>query len=89
MERYLSVALNSGAVPAIVLTKVDLCDEVDANVLEIENIAILVLIIGTSAVDKDDLSKIYQYLNEYHMVAFAGSSGVGKPTLINRILRTD
>lgn len=81
--------MNSGAVPVIALTKVDLCDEVDANVLEIENIAILVLIIGTSAVNKDDLSQIYQYLNEYHMVAFVGSSGVGKPTLINRILRTD
>lgn len=59
--------------PVIALTKVDLCDEVDANVLEIENIAILVLIIGTSAVDKDDLSQIYQYLNEYHMVAFVDS----------------
>lgn len=65
--------MNSGAVPVIALTKVDLCDEVDANVLEIENIAILVLIIGTSAVDKDDLSQIYQYLNEYHMVAFVDS----------------
>lgn len=59
--------------PVIALTKVDLCDEVDANVLEIENIAILVLIIGTYAVDKDDLSQIYQYLNEYHMVAFVDS----------------
>ena len=40
LERYLSVAWNSGAMPVIVLTKVDLCDEVDAKVLEIENIAI-------------------------------------------------
>ena len=42
--------------PVIVLTKVDLCDEVDAKVLGIENIAIGVPIIETSVVDKDGLS---------------------------------
>ena len=89
LERYLSVAWNSGAMPVIVLTKVDLCDEVDAKVLEIENIAIGVPIIETSVVDKDGLSQIYQYLKEYHTVAFVGSSGVGKSTLINHILGTD
>ena len=89
LERYLSVAWNSGAMPVIVLTKVDLCDEVDAKVLEIENIAIGVPIIETSVVDKDGLSQIYQYLKEYHTVAFVGSSGVGKSSLINHILGTD
>ena len=85
LERYLSVAWNSGAMPVIVLTKVDLCDEVDAKVLEIENIAIGVPIIETSVVDKDGLSQIYQYLKEYHTVAFVGSSGVGKSTLIKQL----
>ena len=69
LERYLSVAWNSEAMPVIVLTKVDLCDEVDAKVLEIENIAIGVPIIETSVVDKDGLSQIYQYLKEYHTVS--------------------
>ena len=53
--------------PVIVLTKVDLCDEVDAKVLEIENIAIGVPIIETSVVDKDGLSQIYQYLKEWKL----------------------
>ena len=45
---------------------------------KIENIAIGVPIIETSVVGKDGLSQIYQYLKEYHTVAFVGSSGVGK-----------
>ena len=57
--------------------------------LWIENIAIGVPIIETSVVDKDGLSQIYQYLKEYHTVAFVGSSGVGKSSLINHILGTD
>ena len=56
---------------------------------KIENIAIGVPIIETSVVGKDGLSQIYQYLKEYHTVAFVGSSGVGKSSLINHILGTD
>lgn len=52
-------------------------------------IAIGVPIIKTSVVNEDGLSQIYQYLKEYHTVAFVGSSGVGKSTLINHILGTD
>ena len=86
LERYLSVAWDSGANPVIVLTKVDLCDDVEAKLLEIENIAIGVPIIETSIVDEDGLRQIYQYLGEYHTVVFVGSSGVGKSSLINHIL---
>lgn len=75
--------------PVIVLTKVDLCDDVDTKLLEIENIAIGVPIIETSIVDEAGLSQIYQYLKEYHTVAFVGSSGVGKSSLINHVLGTD
>ena len=89
LERYLSVAWDSGAMPVIVLTKMDLCDDVDTKLLEIENIAIGVPIIETSIVDEAGLSQIYQYLKEYHTVAFVGSSGVGKSSLINHVLGTD
>ena len=51
--------------PVIVLTKVDLCDDVDTKLLEIENIAIGVPIIETSIVDEAGLSQIYQYLKEF------------------------
>ena len=56
------------------------------KLLEIENIAIGVPIIETSAITEDGLKQIYPYLKAYRTVAFVGSSGVGKLTLINRLL---
>lgn len=86
LERYLSVAWDSGATPVIVLTKKDLSNDVEDKLLEIENIAIGVPVIETSAIREDGLNQIYPYLKEHRTVAFVGSSGVGKSTLINRLL---
>ena len=86
LERYLSVAWDSGATPVIVLTKEDLNDDVEDNLLEIEKVAIGVPVIQTSAITEDGLHQIYPYLKEYQTVAFVGSSGVGKSTLINHLL---
>ena len=89
MERYLSVAWDSGATPVIVLTKKDLSSDMEDKLLEIENVAIGVPVIETSVIAEDGLDKIYPYLKEHGTVAFVGSSGVGKSTLINRLLGTE
>ena len=86
MERYLSVAWDSGASPVIVLTKSDLCEDVQSRVREIEAIAIGVDILVTTAMDKDGFEKLLPYISEGRTVAFIGSSGVGKSTLINRLM---
>ncbi len=39
MERYLTTAWESGAIPVVVLTKSDLCEDVDAKRAEVESIA--------------------------------------------------
>ena len=39
LERYLSVTYDSGAVPVVVLTKTDLCDDVDEKINEVQNVA--------------------------------------------------
>lgn len=86
LERYLSIAWDSGAVPAIILTKIDLCDDLQAKRFEIENVAVGVPVMEPSGLTGDGLQQIKQYLQKTKTVAFIGSSGVGKSTLINRLL---
>ena len=86
LERYLSIAWDSGAVPVIILTKIDLCDDLQAKRFEIENVAVGVPVMEPSGLTGDGLQQIKQYLQQTKTVAFIGSSGVGKSTLINRLL---
>lgn len=86
LERYLSIAWDSGAIPVVVLTKSDLCDEVSVRLSEIEKIAIGVDIVVTSSMIDEGYNVILKYIKPGKTVAFIGSSGVGKSTLINRIL---
>lgn len=86
LERYLSIAWDSGAIPVIVLIKADLCDELPARLAEVQQIAIGVDVLVTSAVETDGYAQVLPYVREGRMVAFIGSSGVGKSTLINCLL---
>lgn len=86
LERYLSIAWDSGAVPVVVLTKVDLCNELAERRMEIENTAVGVSVIETSGLTGAGLDLMETYLQERKTVAFIGSSGVGKSTLINRLI---
>ncbi len=89
MERYLSIAWDSGAVPVVVLTKADLCQAVIEKVAEVEGVSPGVEILVTSSLTKDGEKPIHAYLSPGKTVAFIGSSGVGKSTLINRLLGED
>ena len=86
LERYLAVAWESGASPVVVLTKADLCADLSQKQREVESIAMGVDILTTSAMESDGYRQIVPYLTEGRTVAFVGSSGVGKSTLINRLL---
>lgn len=86
LERYISIAWDSGATPVVVLTKSDLCDEVSARLSEIEKIAIGLDVVITSSMTDDGYRAILKYIIPEQTIAFIGSSGVGKSTLINRIL---
>ncbi|RKQ34639.1 ribosome small subunit-dependent GTPase A [Oceanobacillus halophilus] len=85
VERYLSIAWDSGAIPVVVLTKSDLCSDVENKLNEVSSIAIGVEVHVTSAYD-DGYQSLKRYLSKEQTVAFIGSSGVGKSTLINRLL---
>lgn len=85
LERYLAAAWESGAVPVVVLTKADLADDVSVFCAEAERIAPGTDIIVTSSLAAEGDRAILPYLKPELTVAFVGSSGVGKSTLINRL----
>ncbi|UCD95450.1 MAG: ribosome small subunit-dependent GTPase A [Candidatus Zixiibacteriota bacterium] len=88
-ERYLTVAWDSGAVPVVLLNKADLCDDVGKFTAKINSVAFGVPIYPVSAARGDGLESLNEYLTAGSTIAFLGSSGVGKSTLINRLLGTD
>jgi ribosome biogenesis GTPase len=85
MERYLAAAWDSGAQPAILLTKVDVAADPDGEALEIEAVAYGVPVHKVSAVTGAGLEELEPYLAVGRTVALLGSSGVGKSTLVNRL----
>lgn len=86
LERYLSIAWNSGAVPVVILTKSDLCEDPESKLMEITSVAAGVDVLMTNAVEQDGYQQIIPYISDGKTVAFIGSSGVGKSTLINCLL---
>lgn len=85
MERYLTIAWDSGAAPVIVLTKSDLCGDLPRYLQEVSSIGMFTDTVVCSAVDDDGLTPIARRIRPGETVAFIGSSGVGKSTLINRL----
>lgn len=88
MERYLSIAWDSGATPVIVLTKADLCENLAQAVSQVEAISCFSDILTLSMFDEDIHDKFEPYFSKGQTCAFIGSSGVGKSTLINCLLGT-
>ena len=86
LERYLLLASESGALPVVVLNKTDLCDDIDGRIEEVRQIAPGVPVHATSARQHVGFEDVAPYLQPGRTVALLGSSGVGKSTLINRLL---
>jgi len=86
IERYLGVAWDSQAIPVIVLTKADLCADLPRKLSEVDAIACGVDVLVTSSLTNDGFLSVKKYLDRGRTVAFIGSSGVGKSTLINKLI---
>lgn len=85
LERYLAVSYDSGAVPVVVLTKADLCEDTEEKARQVMATApgVDVAVISSANGDYGDVLK---YIVPGKTIAFLGSSGVGKSTLINQLI---
>ena len=87
LERFLTMAHESGACPVVLLTKADL--RADARAHSAPLAALGVDVVLTSAVTGEGLEALAPYLAPGRTAALLGSSGVGKSTLINALLGDD
>lgn len=89
IERYLTVAWESGAKPVVVLNKTDICMDVNQAVETVESIAPGIPVVAVSAKDKSGVDELLAYIEPGKTVAFLGSSGVGKSSLVNALLGSE
>lgn len=86
IERYLITARDGGASPVIILNKTDLCDDVAARMAEVETVVQDAPVHAVSTKADVQLAVVEAYLAPARTVALLGSSGVGKSTLVNRLV---
>jgi ribosome biogenesis GTPase len=86
IERFLAVAWESGAQPVVVLTKADIGEAEPERVAEVEQVAVGAPVVVTSAVTGEGLDELRVQLVGDKTAALLGSSGVGKSTLINKLV---
>jgi ribosome biogenesis GTPase / thiamine phosphate phosphatase len=89
IERFLSLAWESGAVPVVLLNKSDLRRDAEAVKCEVEAVASGVEVLLLSAKQQDGMEVLRNRIKTGTTVAFIGSSGVGKSTIINALVGTN
>jgi ribosome biogenesis GTPase len=87
LERYLALAREGGAAPVVVLSKADLVEDVAPYVEEVEVCAGDAPVVVVSSMEADEaLAALAPWCRAGKTVAFLGSSGVGKSTLVNILM---
>ncbi len=89
IERYLTLAYESGAEPVILLNKADIAQDLDLARDQTESIAYGVPVLAISAIHATGLDAIWHYLQPATTSVLLGSSGVGKSSLVNALLKTE
>ena len=86
IERYLTVAWQSGARPVVVLNKADLRNDVPDVVRATESLAPGLPVLATSTLSREGVDQMRTQLKPGETAVFVGSSGVGKSSLLNCLL---
>lgn len=86
LERYLTVAWQSGGTPVVVLTKADLCEDKDFYINQVNEVAIGVDCYCVSSVTGEGFIKMERFFQKGKTSVLLGSSGVGKSSFVNLIM---
>ncbi|MCL2409602.1 MAG: ribosome small subunit-dependent GTPase A [Oscillospiraceae bacterium] len=87
--RYLTQARQSGGQPVVVLTKADLAEDFDMQLLKVKQAAPGVPVHAVSAHTGFGLEALNGYLQPRKTVVFLGMSGVGKSSLLNTLMEQE
>ena len=87
-ERYLTIALDGGIKPVIILNKIDLISssELNEKLSEIKSRFKNVDLTATSTLTNEGLDQLRNYIKRGKTYCFLGSSGVGKSSIINNLI---
>jgi ribosome biogenesis GTPase / thiamine phosphate phosphatase len=86
LERELILVYDGGATPVVVLNKSDLVSDTDAAEATVHNVAPGTEVVVTSTVTGNGVDALRRYTGPEHTVALIGASGVGKSSLVNRLV---
>jgi ribosome biogenesis GTPase len=89
VERYLTLAWETAAMPVVVINKADLSEDASGVAADLRRRLPFVDVVLVSALTTDGLGALTPYLQPGATVVLLGSSGVGKSTLVNRLLGRD
>ena len=85
IERYLSIAWQSGGTPVIVLTKADACEDREQYLDQLHDISAGVRVLAVSAHTGEGMDELREYMGPSKTLVLLGSSGVGKSSLVNAL----
>lgn len=85
IERYLSLFNQAGIEPVVVLTKADLCETPEAYVDQIRSLDPMLMVEAVNSLEEATKQSLSGWCKNGQTVAFLGSSGVGKSTLVNTL----
>ncbi|NRF30020.1 ribosome small subunit-dependent GTPase A [Vibrio coralliilyticus] len=86
IERYLATSNEAEVEPVIVLTKADLVTDAEEKRQQVQQLDPLLMVEMLNALDGEQYTSLSSWCKSGSTVAFMGSSGVGKSTLVNGLL---
>jgi ribosome biogenesis GTPase len=89
IERYLALAKEAMVEPVIVLTKQDQCDDLYHFIDQVRALDTMLMVEAVNGLDAQSVQTLVPWCGIGKTVAFLGSSGVGKSTLVNTLLNQD